>query len=149
MLIYRWHHHGKPSLVDRLLLLFAIGHCLVAYNAPFSYFVLGCYGVFILAVSGYLNWLATRPLLWLGSLSYALYLVHQNIGYGVIGWSYDVGLPGWAGVCLALTIALGLATIIHYAIEQPALRWFRQYRKNSDQSGEALPTQATTDISPR
>jgi len=149
MLIFRWHHHGKPSLADRLLLLFAIGHCLAAYNAPFSYFVLGCYGVFILAVTGYLNWLASRPLLWLGSLSYALYLVHQNIGYGVIGWSYDVGLPGWVGVCLALAVSLALAAIIHYAIEQPALRWFRQYRKNSEQAGEALPTQPTPDISPR
>ena len=91
-------------------------------------FVLGCYGIFALAVAGYLNALANRPLLWLGSLSYALYLVHQNIGFGVIGWSYTTGLPGWAGVTLALATALALAALIHYGIEKPALAWFRKPR---------------------
>ncbi|WP_152205381.1 acyltransferase family protein [Marinobacter changyiensis] len=142
MLIYRWHRHGRPLWQDRLMLLFAIGHCLVAYNAPFSYFVLGCYGVFILAVTGNLNWLATRPLLWLGSLSYALYLIHQNVGYGVIRWSYDADLPGWAGVCLALAIALILAASIHYVIEKPALRWFRNHRQKSESVSAPEPLQS-------
>ena len=142
MLIYGWHRHGRPSVSNCLLLLLAISHSLVAFNAPFNYFVLGCYGVFILAVTNHLDWLATRPLLWLGSLSYALYLVHQNIGYGVIGWSYEAGLPGWAGVALALTLALLLASVIHYAIEKPALRWFRNQRQKSEQTGAAAPLQS-------
>ncbi|MEX0604702.1 MAG: acyltransferase [Marinobacter sp.] len=142
MLIFRWHRHGNPSRGDRLLLLFAIGHCLVAYEAPFSYFVLGCYGVFILAVWGHLNWLATRPLLWLGTMSYALYLVHQNIGYGIIGWSYSVGLPGWTGVCIALASALALSAAIHYLIEKPALNWFRNYRQKSEPVRDAAPLQS-------
>lgn len=128
MLIYRWHQHGRPIALDGLLLALAIGHALVAYKAPFNVFVLGCYGVFVLAVAGYLNLLANRAMLWLGSLSYALYLVHQNIGYGVIAWSYDAGVPGWIGVCLALSLALAIASAIHYTIEKPALGWFRKIR---------------------
>jgi len=106
MMIYRWHRYGTPCPADRALLVFAMGHALVAYEAPFSYFVLGCYGVFILAVAGFLNGLAVRPLLLLGNLSYALYLVHQNIGYGLIEWSYSQGLPGGVGVTLAVAAAL-------------------------------------------
>lgn len=129
MLLYQWHSKGRPVLADRLLLVLSMAHCLLAYKAPFNVFVLGCYGVFILAMSGYLNLLANRFLLFLGSLSYALYLVHQNIGYGIIGLAYDAGLPGWAGVALAVVTALTLAFLIHKGVEQPALRWFRTYRR--------------------
>lgn len=131
MLIYRWYRHGRPAPVDLALLAVAMAHCLFAYKTPYNLFVLGCYGVFVLAVTGRLEILAKRPLLWLGGLSYSLYLVHQNIGYGVINWSYSIGLPGWAGVMLALTAAFGLACGIHYGVEQPALRWFRHLRKQS------------------
>lgn len=139
MLIYRWYRHGPPAMADRLLLLVAMGHCLVAYKAPYHLFVLGSYGVFALAVAGYLNVLASRPLLWLGSLSYALYLVHQNIGYGVIGWSYNAGLPGWVGVSLALLAAFCLASVIHYGIEKPVLRWFRQTKAQTSSPIAAAP----------
>lgn len=128
MLIYRWHRYGKPGLPDRALLALTMGHALVAYDAPFSYFVLGCYGVFILAVAGYLNGLAVRPLLLLGNLSYALYLVHQNIGYGLIDWSYRQDLPGGVGVAIALAVAMLLAASIHFLIEKPCQAWFRQKR---------------------
>lgn len=140
ILMYRWHRYGRPGVSELLLLAMAIGHSLLAYKAPFHLFVLGCYGVFAAAVAGYLNCLANRPLLWLGSLSYALYLVHQNIGYGVIGWSYQAGLPGWAGVSLALAVAILLACAIHYLVEQPALRWFRQLRNQS--AAQASPAAA-------
>ena len=132
MLLYRWHRNQQLPRADWMLLALAIGHALVAYKAPFNVFVLGCHGVFVLAVAGHLERLATRPLLWLGSLSYALYLVHQNVGYGVINWSYQQALPGWAGVCLALVTAFLLAALIHYAIEKPALRWFRTLRKKRE-----------------
>lgn len=131
MLLYRWHHHGKPPVSERVLLVLAMAHCLFAYKAPFNGFVLGCYGVFILAITGYLNILANRVLLTLGSLSYALYLVHQNIGYGIMDLAYDAGLPGPVGVALAITTALTLAFAIHHGVEKPALRWFRNYRRNA------------------
>jgi peptidoglycan/LPS O-acetylase OafA/YrhL len=132
MLLYRRHQYATRSHVDSILLALCIGHSVIAYKAPYNLFVLGCFGIFILAISDRLNGLANRPMLWLGSLSYSLYLVHQNIGYGVIRWSYSVGLPGWAGVILALTTALTLAALIHYAIEQPALSWFRSWRRKTE-----------------
>ncbi|HLV76471.1 MAG TPA: acyltransferase [Marinobacter sp.] len=128
MLIYRWHRHGRPGPADLALLVFTVCHCLIAYKAPFNLFVLGCYGVFTLAVAGYLNLLARPALLWLGAISYSLYLVHQNIGYGVISVSYQLGLPGTVGVVMALALVLALASALHYGIEKPALSWFRQWR---------------------
>ncbi|MGO1460783.1 MAG: acyltransferase family protein [Marinobacter sp.] len=132
MLIFRIHRYGRPAMGDALLLALAVCHGLLAYKFPYSLFVLGCFAVFALAVAGHLNWLANKPMLWLGSLSYSLYLVHQNIGYGVITLSYKAGLPGWLGVCLAITTAVALASLIHYFIEKPALRRFRAWRSQTE-----------------
>lgn len=143
MIMYRWHRHGKPPAEERLLLLLAIFHTLLAYKAPYSIFVLGCYGTFALAVTGRLRFLACRPLLWLGSLSYALYLVHQNIGYGIIELAYTNGLHGAIGVGLALATALTLAALIHYGVEKPCLAWFRDYRL----SATKLPDAPRPDLS--
>lgn len=134
MLIYRIYRYGAPAANDAALLAMALGHGLLAYKLPYSLFVLGCFTVFALAVAGKLNWLASKPLLWLGSLSYSLYLVHQNIGYGVITWSYNAGLPGWLGVGLALGMAILIASAVHYSIEKPALRRFRSWRSHTETS---------------
>lgn len=132
MLIFRIHRYGRPAIGDAILLALAVCHGLFAYKLPYSLFVLGCFAVFALAVSGYLNWLANKPMLWLGSLSYSLYLVHQNIGYGVITLSYNADLPGWLGVSLAIVTALLLASLIHYCIEKPAQRQFRAWRSRTE-----------------
>lgn len=129
MLLYRWHSRGSLPLGEGFLLGLAVGHCLIAYRAPFNLFVLGSYLVFALAINGRLNWLATRPLLWLGRLSYALYLVHQNVGYGIMTMSYGAGMPGWAGLALALLTAFALAIAAHHWVEKPALQWFRRTRE--------------------
>ena len=135
ILLYRWHRHGRPGGADITLLALSIGNCVVAYKSPFNLFVLGCYGVFILAIAGHLDWLARRSLLWLGGISYTLYLIHQNIGYGLIDLAYGAGLPGEVAVILALLAAIALASVLHYGVEKPALAWFREWRKAREANG--------------
>lgn len=124
VLIYRWHKGHLTETSDILLLALAISHALIAYPSPFNLFVLASYGVFVLAVAGHMNFLVKAPLLWLGKLSYALYLVHQNIGYGAINWSYQQGWHGMIGVCLVLSVAFLLASAMHYGVEHLALQSF-------------------------
>lgn len=145
MLIFRIYRYGRPSVGDAVLLTLAVCHGLFAYKLPYSLFVLGCFTVFSLAVAGQLNWLANRPMLWLGSLSYSLYLVHQNIGYGVITWSYNAGLPGWLGVSFAVGTAFVLSSLIHYSIEKPALRGFRSWRSRTETAQAPLATTKSID----
>jgi peptidoglycan/LPS O-acetylase OafA/YrhL len=81
--------------------------------------------IFALLTADKLKGLRHPVLLWLGSISYTLYLVHQNMGYAIIrsieGWG---GSP-WLAVAVALITALGVATAMTRWIEKPTLRMIR------------------------
>jgi peptidoglycan/LPS O-acetylase OafA/YrhL len=81
------------------------------------------FGVFLLMAFGRLGFLAARPVVFLGGISYSLYLIHQNIGYVIIRALH--GLPMSWRVAVAILVSLGLATLLSRTIEQPALRALR------------------------
>lgn len=82
-------------------------------------------GLFALAVTGRLRWLPSRPLLWLGRISYALYVVHQMVGYRIMLWAEQAGAPRELAILLAATVVLTLADAITRHVEQPAMRVLR------------------------
>jgi peptidoglycan/LPS O-acetylase OafA/YrhL len=61
------------------------------------------------------SWLAVGWVVWLGRISYGLYMDHE-----VAFWS--VQRAGWIGSILALGLTVGLAAASYYGIEQPFLR---------------------------
>ncbi|MGB3948382.1 MAG: acyltransferase [Bacteroidia bacterium] len=77
--------------------------------------------IFVLFVNNKLGFLVTKPTLYLGTISYALYLIHQiiSIDYvlpflmGDLGWAY------WPSAIVAVLIALTLASLITFYIEKP------------------------------
>lgn len=82
-----------------------------------------------LVATGRLQWLATRPLLWLGSISYSLYLVHQDLGRTIIWRLTKAGVPLAVAIVLMLLLALLIAHLVRNLVEEPsqvALRtWWR------------------------
>lgn len=74
--------------------------------------------LFTLYINGYMEFLGrSRVLVWLGSVSYALYLLHQNIGYGVIFYfDKEFGMRD-LGICFALIFTLFLAYLITKYLE--------------------------------
>ena len=95
--------------------------------------VLSSIGAVWMATTGRLQWLVSRPLLWLGSISYALYLIHQNIGYWLIhrltsaGWS----LP--SAILAALLLALARAHALRNLVEEPGQLAIRRWWKRRQQ----------------
>jgi peptidoglycan/LPS O-acetylase OafA/YrhL len=77
-----------------------------------------------------LEWLAIRPLVFIGGISYSLYLVHQYIGVSLIAWlKRGLHLPDLAAAAIA-TLACGiLAWGLTRLVEEPAkktlLAWGR------------------------
>lgn len=77
------------------------------------------------AASGRLRLLDNGVLIWLGTISYPLYLVHQNIGYGVILQAEQLGLPTELAIGCAIAVALLLANSLTHLVERPAMAWIR------------------------
>jgi peptidoglycan/LPS O-acetylase OafA/YrhL len=86
--------------------------------------------IFLSFTYGYAKWLSAKPLLWLGGISYTLYLVHQNIGHVVIRNLETRGVNPNLAILLTIAVVLGLALAITRLIERPAMTWVReQYRR--------------------
>ena len=77
------------------------------------------------AVSRHGRWIAWPPLVFLGRISYPLYLVHVVLGFAIIRWSIALGWTTLAGVIAAGIVCLIVATLMHYFIELPGGRWVR------------------------
>jgi peptidoglycan/LPS O-acetylase OafA/YrhL len=84
------------------------------------------FALFILFVHGKLAWLANGVTLFLGNISYSLYLCHQFLGYRVLMprlMGYGMGF--WPACGIALAVVVALAAGIAYGVERPALRYAR------------------------
>ena len=89
----------------------------------------GFFALFYLAVKRKLPTLRNRALVYLGTISYPLYLIHQNIGYIIINKFYQYNLPALLGIITALVFSILLAILLMKLIEQPLLVPIRKVYK--------------------
>lgn len=93
---------------------------------------------FVALTAGRLRFIALRPLLWMGGISYSFYLIHQHVGFVVMLKMAQAGYSPWTGFAAAFLVALVLGTAIHRLVERPAgeaiLAWWQRRR---DQRREA------------
>ncbi len=88
--------------------------------------VLGFYCLFGLLHADMVACLRSRALVFLGAISYSLYLVHQNLGYILIHRAYGLGISPWISVPVAVAVVLLVATGLTYLVEKPANRALRR-----------------------
>jgi peptidoglycan/LPS O-acetylase OafA/YrhL len=79
-------------------------------------------------------------MVYLGSISYSLYLLHENIGWALILRLEQLGLGTNESILLALAVAFGLASTVTYLVERPAMNWIRQRYRSRRLAPEALPS---------
>jgi peptidoglycan/LPS O-acetylase OafA/YrhL len=85
------------------------------------------FGVFALAIVGRMKWLSNPVLLWLGAISYPLYVTHRNMGYEILQILHDHGVPSMISVPAMLVAALALASALTYGFERPAMKLLRRW----------------------
>jgi peptidoglycan/LPS O-acetylase OafA/YrhL len=92
------------------------GHSIVILSITFSSFV----ALFYLFVYGKLKFLqSSKVLIFLGTVSYPLYLLHENIGLIIINY-FDTNFDlRNISVALAIIISIILAYIVTFYIEPP------------------------------
>ena len=64
----------------------------------------------------------SKALLWLGGLSYALYLIHVP----VMMLFYRGGVPAWLGIPSATAASLVAAMLLRHYVERPSIWWGRK-----------------------
>ena len=83
--------------------------------------------VFILAAYQALPPLRAKILLFFGSISYPLYLLHQNVGYAIIRYlNQNLGVNSNVAILAAIATIVAVATAVARLIEQPSLRFLRR-----------------------
>jgi peptidoglycan/LPS O-acetylase OafA/YrhL len=83
--------------------------------------------IFALAVFGKLRLSVSPVTLWLGTISYSLYLCHRNLGFSTLNQLHAARIPVWITFTLTLAGALILGTLLTYVVERPALRTLRRW----------------------
>ena len=126
-LVARWGRGFLLAGFALLLLTFLVRGS--AFRETFRYTLQGLAltPIFIMAVRSP-DWFIFRPLNWrpmrfVGTLSYVLYLVHQVV---LEALERDFGLGGVLRAALALGLSLLVAWVLHVSVERPCARLRRQ-----------------------
>ena len=128
IIAYLRYSKDKYAPIDLLLILIIL--CKIYSTKTYVEFLFILFLMLIvhMMITERLAFLVSKPLLFLGTISYSLYLVHQNIGYIVIRETLPYLMSPWLSWLLALLISIGMATTITYTIEKPANSLLRRYR---------------------
>lgn len=108
-------------LINQLLVDGLTGLIIVSFY--FMIFTLFCYNK--------ISFIVFKPLIYLGSISYSLYLTHQYLGYMLLNHLYEIGASTDISILITLVASLLLASLLRFTIEKPALSKIRLWHKKS------------------
>lgn len=118
-----WYRHAGLALclLVQHMLRFEIAGTLAA--ALFFF-------VFYLFVMGKLAWIVNRPMVFLGTISYAWYLTHQNMGYIIIRYLYSIHANAGVRFIVPVVCSILIASALTYGVEKPAMSFIRSKFKH-------------------
>ncbi len=125
--LYDWRQQRtRPMAV--LAMLFSVGLCLVGSNVLISAIYIVLMMLFFATLKGYLPFIGNSILVWLGAISYSLYLIHQNVGYAILYRMPD-DVPAIVSVIVAIVAVTFLAYGLNRMIEVPSNQRLRKSLK--------------------
>jgi len=141
--LYRIYSRERPA--DAGLIIVA-ALLTVSMQLPVEFLMAGliALGAFGLILTGRAGFLRQPVLLWMGAISYTLYLVHNFAGRALIYRLEDEGWTANAAVAMAMAIALLSATLLTWLVERPAQRAIRRWyaRSSWSEGSSAQPSRS-------
>jgi peptidoglycan/LPS O-acetylase OafA/YrhL len=124
MMLYRCWKEGLSS--TRLSMIAgAIGLSFLVEGWLTGFVHLGFALLVGLAIFGYIPVLRSRPMVFLGAISYSLYLTHQYAGYVLINKLEAAGVNANIAIPITIAVAIAFAAGLRKTVEQPSLRVIR------------------------
>jgi len=125
---YKIKNHNNFTHITIVLSVLSI---YFSYSVKISLGICFLYLCFWLVTIGKIKLLGNKIFVYFGTVSYSLYLIHQNIGYIIINKSYLYGYSPVLGVITAFMVSLLLAHLIMVYVERPCLRKFRKFYQSN------------------
>ncbi|MBD1397582.1 acyltransferase [Pontibacter sp. JH31] len=129
-------------------LLFSIAVIVALYlpeGLPHTLVVISFFVIFYLGLEGKMDFLVNKALLFLGSISYALYLIHQFVGYVILNETKALFGDSMLVIVPPLAISLAAAWLITTYIEKPAVGRLKTWYKQ--RTGAPLPAEKKVPVS--
>lgn len=130
MLLYKIFSSETISIRKFVLIIACLFFSLLKHGTEQTLFVMLFTTAFILILKGHLIHLRWKPLIFLGTISYSLYLIHLNLGLVTIKTLEKIGINLNVCILISLVLALLLATIVTFLIEKPAIKLMKERYKN-------------------
>lgn len=121
ILFYLIKFNGKNNLINHALLLACFIIYWISRKSDQEVMVVAIYfAVFYLFTYNKAEIIVSNVTLWLGNISFSLYLLHQNIGYIILNTFKAYNFTNLAlPLFVALAFSLILATLVHQLVEKP------------------------------
>ncbi|MGI9516608.1 MAG: acyltransferase family protein, partial [Pirellulaceae bacterium] len=74
---------------------------------------------------GRVPFLRFRPLVYISTISYALYLLHNNLGCVFIWHVNQAGVSPWLSMLAGIAFVIAVSALVTYKIEQPLTKYLR------------------------
>lgn len=116
---------GDKSKLDYLIILVSIICNFFYHRFDEAVFIVIYYLIMFAIVNNHLRFIIRREFLFLGKISYPLYLVHQNIGFVIIFSLLTYQVSPFFAIAIAMLIVILLAYLISKYIEYPGQRYFK------------------------
>lgn len=123
--LYKWFFDSNRGLAAFLIVSALI--LSIFANREFTHVDHAAIWLGVLAMGAGLQWcptLALGPMARLGEMSYAMYLIHQNVGVTLMHWvSQYAHVPDILKISLTIVVMYAIASFITDYIEQPSRRY--------------------------
>ena len=121
MLAFHFHKRGRVDRDGLVLIALCVACRLTTYLVFAGLAAAAGFALLMLAARIRLHG-RSSIMMFLGSISFSLYLIHQHFGYMVIREAIKAGATLNQGICGAIVASVVVATVITFAVEKPAQR---------------------------